>query len=283
MSSRLDNILAATRRTVTERKAASDIPSLERDAAAHQPRGFAQSLRRKSASAPAIIAELKKASPSRGLIRQNFDVPSLAQGFAAAGAAALSVLTEEQFFLGSLRNLELASEISGLPCLRKDFIVDGFQILEARAHRADAILLIAAALTDVELRQLSAQAHAFELDILCEVHTAEELDRILDLGLKCEAIGVNNRNLKTFEVRLEVSLDLAARLPQDAVHVAESGIDSAEHIHLLRSAGFDAFLIGESLMRQPDPGTALAKLLQASVEAQGLSPTSVGGSATIGG
>src|ERR1700758_2581782 len=142
MSSRLDNILAATRRTVAERRAASDIPSLERDAAAHRPRGFAQSLRRKSASAPAIIAELKKASPSRGLIRQNFDVPSLAQGLAASGAAALSVLTEEQFFLGSLRNLELASEVSGLPCLRKDFIVDAFQILEARAYRADAILLI---------------------------------------------------------------------------------------------------------------------------------------------
>jgi indole-3-glycerol phosphate synthase len=282
LNSRLDDILATTRRTVAERKTASDLQSLQRAAEAHQPRGFAQALRRRAASAPAIIAELKKASPSRGLIRQNFDVASLAQGFAAAGAAVLSVVTEEQFFQGSLRNLEIASESSGLPCLRKDFIVDGFQILEARAHRGDAILLIAAALTDAELRQLAAQAHALELDILCEVHTAEELDRVLDLGLDCQAIGVNNRNLKTFEVRLEVSLGIASRLPQNVLHVAESGIDSAEHINLLRGAGYDAFLIGESLMRQPDPGAALAQLLQSFAALEELSPASAGGSATVG-
>jgi indole-3-glycerol phosphate synthase len=257
MSSQLEGILAVTRRGVEERKVAAAAGELDRAAAAHQPRGFSRSLRRKAAHGPAVIAELKKASPSKGLIRPDFDVQSLAAGFAAGGAAALSVLTEEQFFQGSLRNLEMASEASGLPCLRKDFIVDEFQILEARAHRADAILLIAAALTDRELRHLAGKAHAIELDILCEVHTAEELDRVLELGLDCEAIGVNNRDLKNFDVRLEVSLALADRLPPGAVHVAESGIDSAEDIRRLSNAGFDAFLIGESLMRQPDPGKAL--------------------------
>jgi indole-3-glycerol phosphate synthase len=266
MSSKLDTILAATRRTVEERKTASSILLLEKAGAAHQPRGFARSLWRKAAESVAVVAEIKKASPSRGLLRENFDVRALAAGFAAGGAAALSVLTEEQFFQGSLHNLKLASEISGLPCLRKDFIVDEFQILEARAHRADAILLIAAALTDLELRQLAGQAHAFELDVLCEVHTLDELERVLELGLGCEAVGVNNRDLKTFDVRLEVSLGLADRLPSGSVHVTESGIHSGEDINLLRSAGFDAFLIGESLMRQPDPGRALENLQRAALE-----------------
>ena len=180
---------------------------------------------------------------------------------AQAGAAALSVLTEEHFFLGSLRNLEVASRSCDLPCLRKDFIVDEFQLLEARAHRADAILLIAAALSDLELRQLTATAHALELDVLCEVHTSAELDRVLDLN--CDAVGVNNRDLSTFAVKLEVSFDLATRLPIGAVHVSESGIETAEDMNRLRAAGFHAFLIGESLMRRPDPGKALEALLQA--------------------
>jgi indole-3-glycerol phosphate synthase len=261
MDSQLTKILASTRRGVEERKAASSTRVLEQTAAAHQPRGFARALRQKAASGPAVIAELKKASPSRGLIRANFDVATLAAGFAAGGAAALSVLTEEQFFQGSLRNLEVASQSCSLPCLRKDFLVDEFQLLEARAHRADAILLIAAALNDVELRALAAQAHALELDVLCEVHTGEELDRILNLG--CDAIGVNNRDLSTFAVRLQASLDLASRLPSGAVHVSESGIETAEDLNRLRAAGFHAFLIGESLMRQPDPGGALEALLMA--------------------
>ena len=259
MDSQLTRILASTRRVVEERKATSAMGDLEQAAAAHQPRGFARALRHKTASGPAVIAELKKASPSRGLIRPHFDVATLAAGFAAGGAAALSVLTEEHFFQGSLANLELASQSSNLPCLRKDFMVDEFQLLEARAHRADAILLIAAALSDKELRTLSAQAHALELDVLCEVHTAEELDRVLDLG--CDAVGVNNRNLSTFAVSLEVSLELASRLPPAAVHVSESGIETAEDLNRLRAAGFHAFLVGESLMRQPDPGSALASLL----------------------
>jgi indole-3-glycerol phosphate synthase len=261
MDSKLTKILASTRRVVEERKATSSTRVLEQAAATHQPRGFARALRQKAASGPAVIAELKKASPSRGLIRPDFDVATLAAGFAAGGATALSVLTEEHFFQGSLRNLEVASQSCNLPCLRKDFMLDEFQLLEARAHRADAILLIAAALNDEELRVLAAQAHALELDVLCEVHTGEELDRVLDLG--CDAIGVNNRDLSTFAVRLQVSLDLASRLPSGAVHVSESGIETAEDLNRLRAAGFHAFLIGESLMRQHDPGEALEALLLA--------------------
>src|SRR3984885_5290016 len=259
MESQLTKILASTRRGVEERKAASSTLALEQAAADHQPRGFARALRQKAVSGPAVIAELKKASPSRGLIRPDFDPATLASAVARGGAAALSVLTEEHFFQGSLYNLEVASRSCDLPCLRKDFMLDEFQLLEARAHRADAVLLIAAALSDAELRQLAAQAHALDLDVLCEVHTAEELDRVLDLD--CDAIGVNNRDLKTFAVGLEVSLDLAPRLPVGAMHVSESGIETAEDMHRLRAAGFHAFLIGESLMRQADPGKALESLL----------------------
>ncbi|MGB6133237.1 MAG: indole-3-glycerol phosphate synthase TrpC, partial [Acidobacteriaceae bacterium] len=208
----------------------------------------------------AIIAELKKASPSKGLIRADFDPESLAIGLERAGAAALSVLTDEPFFQGSLRNLEIASAATHLPCLRKDFIVDEYQILEARAHRADAILLIAAALTDDELARFAAAAHGHQLDVLCEVHTAEELVRVRSLG--CDCYGVNNRDLRTFKVSLDTSLHLAAQLPPNAVHVAESGIHTAAALHRLRAAGFHACLIGESLMRQPDPGAALVSLLR---------------------
>jgi indole-3-glycerol phosphate synthase len=261
MESQLTRILATTRRGLEGRTPASSIRALEQAAANHRPRGFARALRQRALGGPAVIAELKKASPSKGLIRPDFDPASLAAELASAGAAALSVLTEEHYFQGSLRNLELASQACALPCLRKDFMVDEFQLLEARAHRADAILLIAAALTDAELRLLTRRAHALELDVLCEVHTEEELERVLDL--ECDAIGVNNRDLRTFAVRLEVSLDLASRLPPAAIHVSESGIDTPEDINRLRSAGFQAFLIGESLMRRPEPGIALENLLQA--------------------
>ena len=269
MESQLTKILATTRRGLQERKSTSSTRVLEQAAATHQPRGFARALRQKAAHGPAVIAELKKASPSKGLIRPDFDPAVLAAGVARGGAAALSVLTEEHYFQGSLRNLEVASQSCDLPCLRKDFMVDEFQLLEARAHRADAILLIAAALTDLELRQLTAQAHSLELDVLCEVHTGEELDRVLDLN--CDAVGVNNRDLRTFAVRLEVSLELAARLPAGAVHVSESGIETAEDMNRLRAAGFQAFLIGESLMRRPDPGKALESLLLAAVERSAVS------------
>jgi indole-3-glycerol phosphate synthase len=210
-----------------------------------------------------VIAEIKKASPSKGLIRADFDVRWLAGRYRAGGAAVLSILTDEPYFQGSLRNLELASEAVALPCLRKDFMVDEYQMVEARAHGGDAILLIAAALTDAELKHLGGVARGVELDVLVEVHTAQELDRVLStLGEHgADAIGVNNRDLKTFEVRLETSLELVERIPSSVVRVAESGISTSEDVARLRDAGFDAYLIGESLMRKADPGAALAALL----------------------
>jgi indole-3-glycerol phosphate synthase len=263
MATRLDTILASTRAAVAAAKELVPVAELERRASAHRPRGWAAALRKQAAAGPAVIAEIKKASPSKGLIRADFDVEWLARRFHAGGAAALSVLTDEPFFQGSLRNLELASKAVRLPCLRKDFMVDEYQILEARAHRADAILLIAAALREAEMKRLAALAHEMNLDVLVEVHTGEELDRVLDaLGeTGADAIGVNNRDLKSFEVRLETSLALIGRIPAGVVRVAESGIATAEDLARLRAAGFDAFLIGESLMRQADPGAALAGLL----------------------
>ncbi len=257
----LDRILARTRATVAERKATISSSALEARALLHTPRGFARALRQAAQAGPAILAEIKKASPSKGLIRADFSPALLARQLREGGAAALSVLTDEPFFQGSLAYLDQASEASGLPCLRKDFIVDEFQIVEARAHRADAILLIAAALTDAELARFTARAHALQLDVLCEVHTAGELARVRGLG--CDAYGVNNRDLVSFNVRIETSLELAPLLPPGAVHVAESGIGSRADIDRLRDAGFHAFLIGEALMRQSDPGAALAGWLQA--------------------
>jgi indole-3-glycerol phosphate synthase len=270
MSTHLDTILATTRATVASTKGRTPVAGLERLAAAHQPRGWAGALLHCSATGPAVIAEIKKASPSKGLIRRNFDVTWLAQRYLDGGAAALSVLTDVPFFRGSLRNLDRASAAVSLPCLRKDFTIDEYQIVEARAHGGDAILLIVAALTDAELKAFARKARALALDVLVEVHTAAELERALDLldalgdpnGL---AIGVNNRNLKTFEVRLETSLELVERIPSGVVRVAESGIASSEDLARLRAAGFDAFLIGESLMRQLDPGIALAELLKGAV------------------
>jgi indole-3-glycerol phosphate synthase len=260
MSTQLEQILAHTQLEVTDRRAAADIALLERKAAAHRPRGFEAALRGAAASGPAIIAELKKASPSRGLIRPDFDPAALARSLQAAGAAALSVLTNEKFFQGSLANLTLASAAVSIPCLRKDFILDPFQILEARAASADAILLIVAALTDAELKTLRDEAHRMELDVLCEVHDHAELDRAAALGFTI--IGVNSRNLHTMQVQPQTQLKLAEWLPRDAVHVAESGIRTASDIARMRGAGYHAFLIGESLMSQPDPAAALTILLQ---------------------
>lgn len=261
MATQLDHILTQTRLTVAERKAAMDKASLERRAAEHHPRGFAANLRKisNSKTRPAVIAELKKASPSKGLIRVAFDPGDLARGLEEAGAGALSVLTDEPFFQGSLWNLEIASAATKIPCLRKDFMVDTFQVLEARASCADAILLIVAALTDAELKTLSKEAYAFGLDVLCEVHDGEELDRAVQIG--CQLIGVNSRDLRTFAVHPEVQMQLASRISGDVVRVAESGIRSREDIDRLTAAGYDAFLIGETLMRENDPGGALALLL----------------------
>ena len=206
----------------------------------------------------AIIAELKKASPSRGLIRAEFNVAQLARDLAAAGAAALSVLTEEDFFQGMVGNLEEAAA-SGLPCLRKDFIVDDFQLLEARAWGADAALLIVAALTDAELATLRDAAKKYGLDVLCEVHDESELQRALSLGF--DIIGVNNRDLRTFQVDLNTAVHLAPLIPSGVLKVAESGISAPADIARLRAAGYNAFLIGESLMKAADPGAALSELI----------------------
>src|SRR5579864_1803562 len=227
----LPQILEHTRAVVTARKKAADIAALERAAAEHRPRGFALHLRAKALREPAIIAELKKASPSKGLIRPDFDPSALASEMQDAGAAALSVLTDEKFFQGSLDNLRKASGATTIPCLRKDFMVDPFQIVEARANGADAILLIVAALTDPELRILRDEARHWELDVLCEVHDSEELERALPL--ECECVGVNSRDLRTFKVSLDRACELAAHLPRSAVHVAESGIHTREDMQRL--------------------------------------------------
>jgi len=264
----LTTILSATRNTVAAAKKAVPLTELEQKALAHRPRGWARALKLRSATAPAVIAEIKKASPSKGLIRADFDPTELARSYKAGGATVLSVLTDEPWFQGSLRNLVLASTAVPLPCLRKDFMVDDYQIIEARAHRADAILLIAAALKDAELKHLAEVAHGFSLDVLVEVHTGDELSRVLDaLGeTGADAIGVNNRDLRSFEVRLETSLELVERIPSSLVRVTESGISAPAEVAMLRKAGYDAFLIGESLMRQPDPGVALAALLDGAAQ-----------------
>ncbi len=273
MPASLDSIVAATRQRIAERSMGrstgddrgSDLGALERAAAAHTPRGFRSRLLRVAQGRVAqegiaIIAELKKASPSKGLIRADFRPSALARELEQAGAAALSVLTDEPFFHGSLDYLREASANSSLPCLRKDFIVDEIQIVEARANRADAILLIVAALDQKELVRLAARARSYGLDVLCEAHDEVELRRALDAG--CDLIGINSRNLRTFEVNLETAFRLAEKIPATCVSVAESGIQSGADLGRLRSAGYDAFLIGEWLMKAENPGEALEKLME---------------------
>ncbi len=260
MAAFLDEIVAATRRRVIHTRQTADLREWERRAEQYFPRGFRRALDHPDRIA--VIAELKKASPSKGLIRENFDPTELARELEAAGAACLSVLTDEEFFQGSLENLRKASAAVSIPCLRKDFIVDEFQLLEARANSADAVLLIVAALTDAELRSLAAGARSQGLDVLCEVHDAGELQRALDA--RCDLIGVNTRDLRTFKVDLQTAFDLASKFPAGIVKVAESGILSAEDVERLRAAGYDAFLVGESLMRAQSPGAALRELLRVS-------------------
>jgi len=257
----LDRIVAATRARVAEAKRGADLCEMERRSEGHVPRGFRRALAAKSVDGVAVIAELKKASPSKGLIRAEFHPVELARELEAAGAACLSVLTDEEFFQGSLGNLREASGAVKVPCLRKDFIIDEFQLVEARANSADAVLLIVAALTQEELTGLARGARTHGLDVLSEVHDGEELRRALDAG--CDVIGVNTRDLRTFKVDLQIALDLVGRMPKNVVRVAESGIRSAEDVAQLRAAGCDAFLVGESLMRAERPGEALRELLSA--------------------
>lgn len=220
-------------------------------------RGFRSSLQKK---APAIISEIKKASPSAGLIADNYKPSEIARSYERAGAACLSVLTDKQFFQGSLDHLTEARASCGLPVLRKDFTLDRYHLLQASAAGADCVLLIVAALTDPELIDLLKQAGEFELDVLVEVHDEAELDRAL--AIDANLIGVNNRNLKTMEVSLETSMRLAPLIPDNVVRVSESGIRSADDVKRLSEVGYSAFLVGETLMKQSDPGGALAKLLQ---------------------
>ncbi|HZQ93880.1 MAG TPA: indole-3-glycerol phosphate synthase TrpC [Candidatus Sulfotelmatobacter sp.] len=259
MAAFLEEIVAAARRRVACSKSEADVRELEKRAERHAPRGFRRALAGRSQDGVAVIAELKKASPSKGLIRAQFCPAELAREFESAGAAALSVLTDEEFFQGSLQNLREASAAVAIPCLRKDFIVDEFQLLEARANAADAVLLIVAALGAGELRRLSSSARAQGLDVLCEVHDGDELQRALDAG--CDLIGVNTRDLRTFTVDLKTAFGLAGRFPEDVIRVAESGIHSAEDVSRLRAAGYHAFLVGESLMRAASPGEALRHLM----------------------
>ena len=260
MAAVLDRIVAATRARVAESTRSADLRDLERRAEQHVPRGFRKALASKGRDGIAVIAELKKASPSKGLIRASFDPVELARELERAGAVALSVLTDEEFFQGSLENLRKASATVAIPCLRKDFIVDEFQLLEARANSADAVLLIVAALTQDELNRLAMAAQSRGLDVLCEVHDADELQRALDAG--CDLIGVNTRDLRTFKVDLQTAFDLGAKFPASVVRVAESGIHSADDVARLRAAGFHAFLVGESLMRAERPGEALRGILR---------------------
>jgi indole-3-glycerol phosphate synthase len=268
MPATLNQIVDAARRRVAESRRSVDLRQLENSAQSHVPRGFQRALEAQPRAGIAVIAELKKASPSRGLIRSGFDAAILAKELEQAGAAALSILTDEDFFQGSLENLSRASSAGKLPCLRKDFIVDEFQMLEARAYGADAVLLIVAALSQAELAGLARRARDCDLDVLCEVHDGDQLQRALDAG--CNLIGVNSRDLRTFRVDLETALGLAQFLPKNVLPVAESGISSGSDIVRLRAAGYRAFLIGESLMQAPSPGEALRTLRAEAETAAGL-------------
>lgn len=259
MATQLDRIMARTRAGVEQRKAGADVAELERLAAAHAPRGFTAGLRAAALRGPAVIAECKKASPSKGVLSEDYRPVEIARSYEGGGAAAISVLTDEEFFQGSLEDLRRVSAAVGIPVLRKDFMLDGFQILEARAAGADAILLIVAAHADATLRALNDEAKAMGLDVLCEVHDREELRRGVDLG--CAVIGVNCRNLKTLEVDLALHEELVGAMPAEVVRVAESGIRTPKDVQRLAKAGYGAFLVGEALMREPKPGAALGRLM----------------------
>jgi indole-3-glycerol phosphate synthase len=258
----LDQIVRSTRGKVVDAKSAANLRDLERRAEQHVSRGFRRALEEAGRAGVAVIAELKKASPSKGLIRADFHPAELARDLESAGAAALSVLTDEPFFQGSLENLRAASAAVKIPCLRKDFIVDEFQLLEARANCADAVLLIVAALKQAELVTLARSAGERGLDVVCEVHDGDELQRALDAG--CNLIGVNSRDLRTFKVDLGTAFHLAAKFPATVLRVAESGIHSGADVAQLRASGYHAFLVGESLMRAEKPGDALRDLIVSS-------------------
>ena len=260
MSDILQKILEVKRGEIAAAEKLRPLALLREDAAkAGGLRDFIGALRSKmSAGLPAVIAEIKKASPSKGVLRPDFDPKAIAMSYARHGAACLSVLTDEKFFQGSRDYLVQARESSGLPVLRKDFIIDPYQVYEARAMGADCVLLIVAALEDESMADLERVAMELEMAVLVEVHDAKEFERALKL--KTPLLGINNRNLRTFETRLETTLDLLERVPQGKLLVTESGILGSSDVERMRAAGIGAFLVGEAFMRAPDPGEALARL-----------------------
>ncbi len=256
----LQKILARKAEEVAARAARVPLSAVREQAAvADAPRGFVAALERRIAAGQAgVIAEIKKASPSKGVLREHFDPPAIARSYAEGGATCLSVLTDVDFFQGADEYLQQARAACELPVLRKDFMLDPYQVYEARALGADCILLIVSALADAQMAELAALAAQLGMDVLVEVHDADELERAL--RLPCRMIGINNRNLRTFEMRLETTLDLLKQIPDDRLIVTESGIHTRADVALMRDHNVHAFLVGESFMKADDPGQKLAEL-----------------------
>ncbi|MGG1946050.1 indole-3-glycerol phosphate synthase TrpC [Trinickia sp. NRRL B-1857] len=259
MSDILERIIAVKREEVRAAELSAPLEELRLEASSRDLRDFVGALRAKhEAGAAAVIAEVKKASPSKGVLREHFVPAEIARSYERGGAACLSVLTDVQFFQGSAAYLEAAREACNLPVLRKDFIIDPYQIVEARAMGADAILLIAAALSVTQMQELEAFAHSLGLAVLVEVHDREELTQALTL--KTPLIGINNRNLRTFETSLDTTLGMLDALPDDRIVVTESGILARADVERMRANGVHTFLVGEAFMRADDPGAALAQM-----------------------
>jgi indole-3-glycerol phosphate synthase len=256
----LDRIVAVKREELAAARAARSLASWREQAQARRDlRDFEGALRAKvAAGRAAVIAEVKKASPSKGVLREHFVPAEIAASYASHGAACLSVLTDQRFFQGSAAYLQQARAACALPVLRKDFMIDEYQVVEARALGADCILLIAACLSDLQMADLEAAAQALGLAVLVEVHDGDELDRALKL--KTPLLGINNRNLRSFEVTLDTTLGLLSRVPADRLLVTESGILGRADVQRMQAAGVNTFLVGEAFMRAPDPGAALAQL-----------------------
>ncbi len=259
----LEEILTTKRQEIADRKRRLSLRNLEEIALemVSPPLDFRGALERPIvAGRPAVIAEIKKASPSRGILRDPFDPRAIAQSYAEAGAAAISVLTDRRYFQGAEAYLQLAKAASALPALRKDFLIDPYQIVEARAIEADAVLLIAAALSDEQMAELASLALSLGMAVLVEVHDEGELDRVLALSMPEILLGINNRNLHTFSTTIETTLRLLPLIPEGYLVVTESGIQTREDVDRLRRAGLSVFLVGEAFMRAEDPGTQLRRL-----------------------